>query len=152
MIWANRDERRTPFAVYSENAAITQYKNIVMNMLHLSFPLLSEMELAAAIDDSISRHLKDTPIQLDNNYKKKRIDNTLLAMTDYIITRQPITTPYGVMFSRHGTVPNPLNEMLSRFLSDRNLMKKEMFKYPKGSENFEKYNLLQLLLKIDANG
>lgn len=146
------DKMRTSFATYKESSTITNYKKIMMDMLHLSFPLLSEMELAAAIDDSISRHFRDTDVVVDNNYKKATISMTLLEVADYIISKEPIITSYGVMFNRHGVVPNPLYSMIDGFIADRKAMKKEMFKYPKGSESFEKYNLLQLLLKIDANG
>lgn len=146
------DAMRTSLATYPESEAINNYKKIAMKMLHLNFPLLSEVELASAIDDSISRHFKDTPIKIDNNYKHVSIDMTLKALTDYIITKEPIITSYGVLFSRHGTVPNPIYNMIDKFIDSRKAMKKEMFKYPKGSELFEKYNLLQLLAKIDANG
>ena len=50
-----KDQLRTGEAKYPENDMITQYKNIMMNMLHLNFPLLTEVELAAAIDNSISK-------------------------------------------------------------------------------------------------
>lgn len=147
-----RDTLRTPFAQYPESATIAHYKKIVMDMLHLNFPLLSETELAAAVDHSISNHFKDTDITIDNNYKKINIDMTLRALADYIIAKEPIITSYGVLFNRHGSVSNPIYALIDGFIDGRKAMKKEMFKYPKGSEEFEKYNLLQLLLKIDANG
>lgn len=145
------DKIRTSLASYPESQTIVNYKRIAMDMLHLNFPLLSEMELAAAVDDSISRHFKDTNIKVDNNYKKINIDMTLRSLADYIISKEPIITSYGVLFNRHGTVPNPIYNMLDGFINGRKAMKKEMFKYPKGSEDFEKYNLFQLLLKLDAN-
>ena len=148
----NSDMIKTPLAIYPESDVLNNYKRIAMDMLHLNFPLLTEVELSAAVDDSISRHFKDTNIKVDNNYKKKEIDMTLRQLADYIISKEPIITSYGVLYNRHGTVPNPIYNMIDGFINGRKAMKKEMFKYPKGSEDFEKYNLLQLLLKIDANG
>ena len=142
----------TAFMTYPDMKAIAEYKRICMDMLHFNFPLLSPGELSAAIDWSITNHFKDTPVVVDNNYTHKQINSTLSYMANYIMDKEPIITSYGVLFKRHGTVPNPLYGMIDGFINDRKAMKKEMFKYPKGSEDFEKYNLLQLLLKIDANG
>ena len=146
------ENNKSNFAKYPDSQAINNYKKIAMDMLHLNFPLLTEEELSAAVDDSISNHFKDTDVSINNNYKNVTIQMTLRALCDYIESKEPIITSYGVMFNKHGTVPNPIYNMIDGFISNRKKMKNEMFKYPKGSEMFEKYNLLQLLLKIDANG
>ena len=146
----NYDNLRTPLANYQESPVITKYKQVMLPMLKMNFPLLSDGEIAAAIDDSISGHFRDTEVEIDNNYKKKKVDMTLRSLADYIISKEPIITSYGVLFNRHGTMPNPIYHLIDGFIRDRKLMKKEMFKYPKGSEDFEKYNLLQLLLNFRA--
>lgn len=140
------------FRAYQENLFIDKYKEVARDVVKMHFPLLAMNEIDAAIDWSISKRFTDHPIKVDNNYKKQTIDTTLAGIAQYILDRQPIITSYGVMFKRHGEVPNPIYDLIDSFITNRKKLKKEMFKYPKGSEQFEKYNLLQLLSKIDANG
>ena len=133
------------------NGAIKEYKKTMLDMLSRQFPMLDRFELEYVLDDEIKRNVVDHPIEVDNSYKKIKVTNTLLGIADYISSKQPIITPYGVMFARHGTVPNPIYTMIDIFINERDAVKKEMFKYPKGSPEFTKLNLVQLLHKLDAN-
>jgi len=130
---------------------IKQYKEVVMDMLPLNFPGLNKMDLEKAVNQSIETRFQNPQAKLYNNYNEKTINTTLLDTIEYIINRQPILCASGVMFKRHSEMRNPLINLISSYLDNRKKAKKMMFKFPKGSEDFEKYNLLQLLYKIDTN-
>lgn len=138
------------YQTYDNNPLIDNYKSVARDLIKLQFPLLGMDEIDAALDWSISKRITDHNVQIDNNYKKQSIDMKLLDVAKYILDRQPILTSYGVMFKRHGEVPNPLYKLIDDFIKNRKVLKKEMFKFPRGSSEFEKYNLLQLLAKIKS--
>lgn len=127
------------------------YRNEVLETLKLSFPGLYEMELREAINYSILKRGQDSKAVLDNNYNKSKENTTLFTVTDYIMSREPIITVSGVMFRRHGYGPNPFVMLIQEFLNQRGTYKKQMFKFPKGSEEYEKYNILQLSEKVSSN-
>lgn len=127
------------------------YKKEMLDALKLTFPGLTEADLCEALDYSIMKHGNDSPAVLDNNYTKTKENTTLFTVTDYIIQREPIITVSGVMFRKHGFCPNPFVMLIQEFLKQRGVYKDTMFKYPKGSENFEKYNILQLSEKVSSN-
>ena len=131
---------------------IEKYKSTIMNLLPRQFPNLSYKEVEDAVDYSIDQHLTNGRATIYNNYKNKKIDISVVNLVEYILQREPILCASGVMFKNHADAPNPLIDLITEFLDTRKKYKKEMFKYPKGSEDFEKYNLLQLLKKIDVNG
>lgn len=131
--------------------AIENYINIMVNGLKHSFPELNQEELYDAIEWSINKRIKNKPAILDNNYTKKKISGTVLDILNYIDKLQPIVTSSGVLFKQHKEEDNPLSKMIQGFLDQRSKYKKEMFKYPKGSYMFERYNLFQLLEKLNSN-
>lgn len=134
-----------------DDKSISIYKREMIDALKLSFPALYTSEIEEAVNYSIMKRFYNVSAVLDNNYEKKKQDTTLYAVLNYIIEREPIITVSGVMFKKHGSCPNPYVDLIQEFLRQRGEYKTEMFKYPKGSEQYEKYNILQSSEKVSAN-
>lgn len=127
------------------------YKEMTMRLLPLNLRGINQQELENAIDYSISKRYKSEKAEMYNNYTNKKVNTTLLNIIEYILKREPICCASGVMFKNHAEARNPLIPLITSYLDNRKKAKKTMFTFPKGSEDFEKYNLLQLLYKIDCN-
>ena len=127
-----------------ENDIINLYKDDMFQFLKLAYPTLSSDVISKALDDSIKKRYKTVPVTLNNNYTKDKKETNLKDLTNWILEREPIMTAYGALFKKHAETENPLIKMIAMFMDNRAIHKAQMFKYPKGSEDFEKYNLLQL--------
>lgn len=134
-----------------ELEVVNKYKDTVLPMLRYNFPQLSDNEIEDAVNYSINKRMTDTEVILHNSYKGKEMNTSLVMMAEYIMKREPIITAYGVLFKKHAEEFNPIAILMKTFMEERKIYKSKMFEYPKGSEMFEKYNLDQLLSKIDAN-
>ena len=138
--------------VVSEHQSLLGYRDSMTRVIKSAYPHMEIEDIESAVEYSMAKRFKNFDLTVQNNYTCKSIQMTVLEMLDYIAVREPIITSYGTMFKRHGDVPNPMGRVIQSFLDLRKAHKKEMFKYPKGSEMFERFNLLQALYKIDVNG
>lgn len=127
------------------------YKDIAFRMASINRSDIPYNVLSDAIDYSIQKRFKDNEVEIDNNYKKKVVPMSLLDTCDYIETKKPIIAASGVLFQRHENSTNLLYKVIDEFVEDRDKAKKTMFKYPKGSEEFQFWNLQQLLAKRNVN-
>ena len=134
------------------NSALQGYYKVLHDIIQVSFPHLSLKTIDECIRYSINKRYKEERCIIDNNYTHKKANMSLLDLTNYLIEREPIITAWGVLFRKKNEVPNPLMNMITGFMVNRGILKDKMFDFPKGSEEFEKYNLLQLLEKLNANG
>ena len=147
----------------NSSPSLTRYKDTLKRCMYMYYPRINPIDLDNALNYSIQKRFKDSnKVRITNSYKRYRNSEdeyvtpeqktTLKYVADYIVSREPIITPHGVMFKHHTEVPNPLDDVIQSFLKLRSKYKAKMFEYPKGSEDFEKYNLSQALEKINANG
>lgn len=130
-----------------EHEVLLKYRDTMSRIVNSLYPQMNREDIEKGVSYSVSKRFKNFNVVLQNNYTNKIFNTTILKMLDYIENRKPIVTSYGTMFMRHGEVPNPMGDVIQSFLSLRKKHKKEMFKFPKGSEMFEKFNLLQALDK-----
>lgn len=133
------------------NELLKRYKETLMRSVPLNIPTIQKDELSRAIDFSIQKRFKDVEAEIVNNYKKQKVNIGLAELGDFILSQKPIMTSYGCLFTKHGDVPNPFYGLIEEFGNTRNKFKKEMLKYPKGSEEYNHFNLLQLVAKRSLN-
>ena len=141
-----------PVVGLENSPTIRKYRDTMSRCVRMYYQNIDQKEIDKALDYSIAKRYKSANAQVKNSYTNKTADMTLLAISDYIASREPIVTAFGTMFRKHADVPNPMATVVQSFLDRRSEHKKIMFRYPKGSEMFERYNLLQSLDKIDCNG
>lgn len=130
---------------------IQKYKEQVMRVLEFSLPNLTKNEISRAVNYSIEKRFVNRQVTINNNYKKKNVNMSLLNTCDYILDQKPILSATGVLFKRHANSINLLYDVIENFVQSRDKYKNTMFKYPKGTEQFQFYNLQQLLAKRDVN-
>ena len=135
----------------NEMEVIRRYKEFFHEMIGFNYPNLSHQELDDVLDWSINKRIYNAPLELNDSYKDRKMDSSVLEWLEYFYAQEPIITPNGVMFKKHAEEINPVNKMIQGFLKTRKKYKKLMFQYSRGDEMFNKYNLLQLLAKIDSN-
>lgn len=130
---------------------IDAYKDTVIKCIQLYYPASKE-ELLPVVDYSVKKRFRDAKAYVQDTYRHTNKETTLYNIAEYIQSREPIVTAHGTMFAKHGTIANPLALVVQEFLDKRQQNKNMMYKFPKGSEEYEHYNLLQTLDKIDVNG
>lgn len=130
---------------------IKKYKEEMTTLLRMQFPTLTIDEIQFFIEDAIERKFNNPDVRIDNNYKDIVVDLQLTDLVNKIETDKPILVPNGCLFKQHEEGFTPFYRLLESYVTKRKAYKKKMFEYPKGSDEFNKYNLLQLLAKRDGN-
>lgn len=123
------------------------YEDEATELVHLLKPHISRSDIREAVKYSMQKRYKSIPCVLDNNYTHRQTEGTLLEMANYINSKEPICTAYGVLFKKHGDKIHPLLDMIRDFMESRDVYKAQMFKFLDAHDyiNVAKYNLLQLL-------
>ena len=137
--------------IHAEDLAIKEYYKVMTRVIKTNFPKLSYDDIHEIISFSCAKYYKEEQAKVFNNYKNETINITLKDLINYIKKREVCITAWGVMWKKSTDVANPFIKMIEQFMTSRGIYKDEMFKYQHGSEEFEKYDLLQLLAKLDAN-
>ena len=128
-----------------------KYIPMAKNLMTKSFKNVDESLIEDGIRYSIQKRLNVKEAEIYNDYTKVSIKSNTAEIADFLEQKKPILGSYGVMFQKHGYTPNILTNVITKFLSERDAHKKERKKYPKGSDMFQYYDLMQLLSKIDVN-
>ena len=139
-----------------QGKVIDEYRNMMRSILGRLCPELELSEIEEGMNFAISTHYNNgisnsnEKASIHNNYTQRKMETSLLELSNSILTLKPIITTQGVLFHRHG-MKNPFYNFIQYLLDKRDEAKKEMKKYPKGSEEYNKWNLKQLNYKVSCN-
>nr|DAS97477.1 MAG TPA: DNA polymerase [Caudoviricetes sp.] len=131
--------------------AVSKYREQAKKNLMINFPTLTEGEVDTALDIILSNAYTKRECILHNNYTEETAETDVAGISNYIYEKTPIMVANGCLFKQYTKELTPMYKLITSFTDNRSKFKKEMFKYEKGTEKFNKYNMLQMLAKRDNN-
>lgn len=136
----------------NSNYLLREYRNIMFNYMKNIFSDISKEDILSIINDRISETFVNPNVSLYNSYKDKTANSTLLDFGNFVEKNEPILTSSGVIFQNHSkNIESVLPSRFKHYISERDKLKGIMFQFKEGTYEYELYDILQLLAKIDGN-
>jgi len=135
---------------------IDEYRDSMRGILSRICVQLEPSEIEEAINYSVAKAYKagkefnDLSVNVHNNVTNRTLTTDLLSLSNEILTSQPILTGIGVLYKRHGA-RNPFVNFITYLVEMRDYAKSMMKKYPKGSEEYNAWDLKQKNYKVSVN-
>lgn len=130
---------------------IERYCRTMYEVISRVCPRLEPFEIIEGIQYGIAKRYKEVPLKVHNNFKERTANMTLLELTNQLLQDSAILTTQGVLFAKYGTIHNPFYNFVQYLLDKRDEAKKIMKTFDKGTEGYNKYDLMQKNYKVACN-
>ena len=130
---------------------VDEYTEIVVDGYMRMYPDANPDEVRAVIAKKLEEEVIDIPCTLHNDTYHEYIDTTVLDTFNWLSLRKPIISGAGSFFKQHSEYNDPSIKVLETWLGKRKKLKKIMFKYVKGTIEYNNYNTAQGNQKVICN-
>lgn len=130
---------------------VERYNQKVFDLYMQTHPNADKEKVSKLISDFSNRNLKNVPCKMHNNMTHEMSNTNIIQVTEWVESREPIITGVGSFFKQHEEYLSPSITMLETLMSDRGVIKSEMFKHPKGSIEYNNLNTSQGNVKVIMN-
>ena len=131
---------------------INEWKCEMTKLLKMKYGnKFNKTEISDKLDHIIHKNLKNPSVSVFNNYTNESTRSTILELTDFIEDNHIIITGGGCLFLPHGTKPNILIDFIMEIMKRRKDAKKMRKNYDKGTANWLRWDIAQLLNKLVIN-
>lgn len=131
---------------------INEWKCEMTKLLKMKYGnKFNKTEISDKLDHIIDKNLKNPSVSVFNNYTNESTRSTILELTDFIEDNHIIITGGGCLFLPHGTKPNILIDFIMEIMKRRKDAKKMRKNYDKGTANWLRWDIAQLLNKLVIN-
>ena len=120
-------------------------------LLRTANPEIPKKDIMKFLDKVVERDLKNPQCYIDNNYLNKRMNTTLLEVTEWIHKTKPICAGYGVFFRNQNQVVSPLSTMILKFLALRKKYKSRLADFSQDSYDYAMFDMKQGSEKQNVN-
>lgn len=134
-----------------EYIVVEKYIDVVLEGYMSMYPDSNPAEVRKLISDKLEECIVDIPCTLHNDTYHEYIDTTMLDTFNWLSTRKPIISGAGSFFRQHAEYTAPSIRVLETWLTKRKKLKKMMFKFVKGTIEYNNYNTAQGNQKVICN-
>lgn len=127
------------------------YLSIAVDTVMKIDPSLKEEDVRKVIARIMKEHLKDPSIIMDNNVTGDNERITLTEMCNWIEKRDPVVSGNGTFYMQPSEMLSPTSNMLRSLKKGRKAVKKQMFKFKPGSDEYDRLDLDQQNKKVIMN-
>lgn len=123
---------------------------VTMTVMRID-PSLDKDRVEKIVSRMMKQYMRDPTIIMDNNVTGDGATITLSEMCNWIEKRNPVVSGNATFYRQPSELLSPTSNMLRALKKGRKAVKKEMFQYKPGSDEYEMLDLTQQNIKVIMN-